>query len=131
VFQQSVQNWEVNANGTLFLEETIGIDAFGNQSVERTCWPAIMKHKPCKAPHSDYIHFTGKTKPWLLSPPDRFEIDAVTSPQHFWFHTLNLLNNKLQMSIQFEDWRKYHRPFLGLFPTQNAAANTFYALPKE
>jgi hypothetical protein len=115
----------VNSNGTLYLEKTLGFDIFAKHAVDRECWKV---KQPCKTPFSDFVHFTGKTKPWLRSPPEGFETEAKASPQHFWYHILYILNEKMQLGIDFSQWRQYHRPYLGMFPTHGTAAKTVYAL---
>jgi hypothetical protein len=131
VFKHSVQNWDVDANGKVHLEKTLGIDVFSKVSVKRECWKEVMKHNPCVAPHSDFVHFTGKAKPWFRPPPDNLgEVSEYTSPQHFWFHILKILNDKMQIGLDFKKWKANHRPYLGMFPKHNDAAHTKYASTK-
>ena len=85
-----------------------------------------MKTKPCHPPHSEFVHFTGKSKPWLNGPPDDFEESPSEErgPAHFWFHNLWILNDKLDMGLDFKNWKTGHRPLLGLFPKLTDAKKT-------
>jgi len=79
-------------------------------------------------PHSDFIHFTGKSKPWLGGPPKGFgTVSERESAGHFWFYVLGILNKKLDMNLDFDNWKTGHRPSLGLFPKQADVAKTSYA----
>jgi hypothetical protein len=124
IFRRSVQNWDQHENGTVYLEQTLDHELFKEHAVDRTCWKFKM---PCKTPFSDFVHFTGRSKPWLVSPPDGFETDADSSPSHFWYNTLYQLNEKMKLGIEFKEWRQFHRPYLGMYPTHSTAAKTSYA----
>lgn len=132
VFRDSVQNWDVDANGKVYLEQTLGLDIFDNVSVKRECWLELMKHNPCKAPHSDYIHFTGKRKPWLRPRPIYMnEVAERGSPQHYWFDILKILNHRMEMGLDFENWKWFHRPLFGMFPRYTDAAQTRYVAEND
>jgi hypothetical protein len=139
VLRNTVQNWDVDATtGYVHLEQTLDIKSVFHPVVnetgleqpvpfQRSCWKEVMAHKPCIPPHSDFVHFTGSKKPWLRGPPDNLvTVSSATSPWHFWFATLSVLNDKMQMGLDFQNWRAHHRPTLGMFPTQNEAALTTY-----
>jgi hypothetical protein len=119
-----VENWDVDRNGTLFIEQNLGMDIFKEYNFDRICWNI----RPCKTPFKDFMHFTGKSKPWLVSPPEGFETDSTTSPPHFWYNTLHVLNEKMKLGIDFSQWRQFHRPLHGLYPTHGSASKTSYAL---
>ena len=81
-----------------------------------------------KPPHSDFIHFTGTQKPWLSGPPDNFGIASEReSAKHYWFYVLEILNGKLNMRLDFNNWQKNKRPSLGLFPKHADVKKTSYA----
>lgn len=87
-----------------------------------------MMHKPCVAPHVDFVHFTGLRKPWLHGPPADWSSSSETkSPWHYWFATLSHLNDEMHMGLDMEHWRAHHRAPLGMFPTHSDAASTTYA----
>ena len=114
VMRDNIQNWGIAADGTLALLETLDFHIFDG-STTRDCWSNIMSHKPCTAPHSDYIHYAGRLKPWLV-PPQEFLAEGTTandSPNHFWYYTLQKMNGELNMGIDFENWST-KRPLLGL-----------------
>jgi hypothetical protein len=127
VFRDSIQNWDIGPNGKVHLEQTLRLDIFKDVSVKRECWRGVMKQKPCKAPHSDFVHFTGRSKPWLQKPPEGFDEVSDASPQHFWFHVLHILNDKMDMGLNFKQWKSKHRPLLGMFPQHKHVAKTNYA----
>jgi alpha-N-acetylglucosamine transferase len=139
VMRENIQNWDVGDDGKVMLESIIDLQTLNmkrstmyqhQQQEPRICWAEVMNHKPCIAPHSDFVHFTGKRKPWLQGPPPLDEIkdnNGATSAWHFWFYTLWVLNDKMQMGLDFNNWRAHHRPSLGMFPKQNDAALTKYA----
>lgn len=124
---------------------------FGNATKREYCWRGFMKTKPCHPPHSDFVHFTGKSKPWYVSisalvfvnfvfvfspkshidlrlngPPDDLEQppSEERGAAHFWFHHLWILNDKLDMGLDFKNWKTGHKPLLGLFPTLTDAKKT-------
>ena len=123
VHPNSVENWDVDRNGTLFIEQNLGMDIFKEYNFDRICW----KIRPCKTPFKDFIHFTGRSKPWLVSPPEGFETDTTTSPSHFWYNTLYVLNKKMKLGIDFSQWRQFHRPLHGLYPKHGSVSKTSYA----
>lgn len=68
---------------------------------------------------NDFVHFTGKKKPWLSGPPNDFGmVEEIESAEHFWFHVLDNLNRKLDMKLDFGNWTKDQRPSLGLVLTR-------------
>lgn len=119
-----MENWDVDRQGNPFMEQKLELDIFNDYNIDRVCW----KIRPCKTPFKDFIHFTGKSKPWLRSPPDGFETDSTSSPPHIWYNTLHVLNEKMKLGIDFSQWRQFHRPLHGLFPTHNSASKTSYAI---
>jgi hypothetical protein len=127
IFRRSIQNWDQNENGTVHLEQPLNHEIFKEYAVNRTCWKFRMR---CIAPFSDFVHFTGRSKPWLRSPPGGFETDADSSPSHLWYNTLYILNKKMKLEIEFKEWRQFHRPYHGMYPTHSTAAKTSYALSK-
>jgi hypothetical protein len=126
IFSHSVENWDVDVNGTLHLEQRLSPDIINEKSLDRDCW----SKRPCIAPFKDYIHFTGKSKPWLRSPPENFATDSTSSPPHSWYNTLYVLNDKMNLGIDFSQWRQFHRPSLGMYPTHGSASKTSYAFTK-
>jgi hypothetical protein len=124
ISKNSVENWDVDDNGTVYLESTIGLDIFNEYSMDRVCWNT----RPCKTPFKDFMHFTGRSKPWLVSPPDGFQTDPNSTPPHFWYNILYNLNEKMSLGIDFTQWRQFHRPYLGMYPTHSTASKTSYAI---
>ena len=79
-------------------------------------------------PHSDFVHFTGSKKPWLGGPPLDFGIASeLQSAKHFWFYVLEILNRKLDMKLDFKNWKDNKQPSLGLYPKHNDVNKTSYA----
>ena len=78
-------------------------------------------------PHSDFVHFTGTSKPWLAGPPKGFGIVSEReSAEHYWFYVLDILNKKLDMKLDFGNWKTKQRPSLGMYPKKESVAKTSY-----
>ena len=127
IFKHSVENWDVDGDGKLFMEQRLELSIFNDYNFDRVCWNI----RPCKTPFKDFIHFTGKSKPWLVSPPEGFETDSTSSAPHFWYNSLHVLNDKMNLGIDFSQWRQFHRPLHGLFPTHSSASKTSYAVTND
>jgi hypothetical protein len=123
IFRNYVENWDIDSNGTVYLESTVGLDIFDEYSMERVCW----SQRHCTIPFNDFIHFTGRSKPWLVSPPDKFQTESNSTSRHFWYNNLYNLNEKMNLGIDFTQWRQFHRPYLGMYPTHKTASKTSYA----
>ena len=121
LYKDSVENWEIDANGTL-VEQRLRSRLFKKYNSDRVCW----NKRHCQAPFNDFVHFTGKSKPWLRPPPTGFETNATLSPQHYWYNTLVLLNYKMALGIDFASWSQ-QRPLHGLYPTHHSASKTSYS----
>lgn len=59
-----------------------------------------------RPPYSDFVHFSGKYKPWEMR-----EFTGIITHKHqawsarnYWFHILRELNVKLKIGIDFKDW---------------------------
>jgi hypothetical protein len=126
VFRSKVENWSADTQGRVHLEETLSLDIFDGLTRKRECWKTAIRLKPCRAPHSDFVHFTGTSKPWLKGPPADYQTVFNASPDHYWFYILSILNTKLEIGLNFEKWRKGHRPELGLYPLESDAVKTSY-----
>jgi hypothetical protein len=79
--------------------------------------------KGCPPPYSDYFHFTGRGKPWFKGPPSDLSNETKTaSAEHFWWYTLTILNDQLDMGIgdQLRNWTtgNHQRPLLGMHPSK-------------
>jgi lipopolysaccharide biosynthesis glycosyltransferase len=131
-FRKTIQNWDVGPDGNVRLEKTMKIDdLMNNVHGSRKCWSNVMKYKPCVPPHSDFVHFTSRSKPWLRGPPpDLGQVDGEESAFHYWFHILSILNEKMQIGLDFSKWRVKHHPFLGMYPKQKDVVKTKYASTK-
>jgi hypothetical protein len=72
------------------------------------------------APYRDFVHFLGHNKPWKkrLPPPVHSNIDSDT-PEQYWFHMLRLLNQELDMGIDFENWTRIRTTPLGSLPKKD------------
>ncbi|CAB9505556.1 expressed unknown protein [Seminavis robusta] len=72
------------------------------------------------APYRDFVHFLGSNKPWRqhLPPPIATNIEAET-PEQYWFHMLRLLNQELDIGIDFGNWTRIKRTPLGSHPKKD------------
>ena len=121
-----VQNWHEGLGSRVQLEAKV-VAPFQNYS----CMAArIMRGEKCGAhllfnhsltnlqPHSDFVHFMGPNKPWkhdLSQEP--------ASHRQYWFCMLRTLNGKLNMGIDFTNWKKYSFVFRGKSPLHDAVAS--------
>ena len=72
-------------------------------------------------PYRDYHHFTGWGKPWRGND---------TEPHKLWFHTLQKVIGKYNLSIDIGDMR-IGKPPLGLYPTWHQMRQVREAGDKE
>ena len=110
-----IENWGLNDEGQLVLQEVLDLKASIVSGKRRQCWATTMSHKPCHAPHSDYVHFPGSAKPWLDYPTEYLAkgTKREDSPHHLWWKTLQDANRDYELGLDFEHW-KIERPLLGL-----------------
>jgi hypothetical protein len=73
----------------------------------------------CYAPYRDWVHFTGKKKPWLSDkpPPNLTAETGLTTRRMFWWYTLKQLNDEAKLGLDFDNWLVIGKPSLGFFPT--------------
>jgi hypothetical protein len=75
------------------------------------------------SPRSDFVHFTGRRKPWFHGPPANVTKETrLDSDSHLWFYQLEQLNDELDMGLNFTGWAtgKSRRPLLGMYPLYGA-----------
>jgi hypothetical protein len=76
------------------------------------------------APRSDFVHFTGRKKPWFHGPPaDLTENTRFKTASHFWFYQLEQLNDEFDLGLNFTHWnsgKSKGRPLLGMYPVYGA-----------
>jgi hypothetical protein len=125
VIRSEIQNWDMDARGNVHLNETLGLDVFDMVPTTRGCWnDSTLLFRPCRRPYTDYIHFTGRRKPWLSNPPRDFKKAPETSSAHFWFYMLDILNDKMDIGIDFKSWKRRQFAFLGARPERDDAVVT-------
>ena len=117
-YKNLVENWGASGpNGTVELELIIQ-DPFANYSK-----PRIRESDSCRKFMCDYIHFSGRGKPWLHRPPDDIIAGHPTKngdSKHLWWNTLYELNNELDIGLNFSAWNTIgQRPLLGLYAKFN------------
>lgn len=75
------------------------------------------KQKHCVNPYKSILHYTGRQKPWLAyRPPPGIETNRTDTKKYFWWWRLQVLNEKLQMGLDFNHWTKIDQPLLGFVP---------------
>lgn len=120
IMKETVQHWDVDDKGIIHLDTEEKLEkVFRGLGMKRKCWVETMKSKPCIMPHSDFVHFPSTKKPWLHSPPKAASSKnmALDSPLLFWFYALSIVNKKLDMGLDYSDWKIEHRPLLGMHPS--------------
>lgn len=113
VVRDKVMNFESVNGEKMALVGTISLDALVGMSNAHSCWETFMAHKPCKAPHSDFLNFPGSSKPWFHLPPVNYNDMPAESPIHLWYHSLSELNDQLKIGLDFQHWRHQQRPPFG------------------
>jgi hypothetical protein len=131
VFPSSIVNYGALSNGTVVRESTvkqpflnatvIGGGTSNNEYPKINCLLGSSGISDClaRAPASNFIHFTGKRKPWFHSPPHDLSNETQYKGQnHLWYYTLNRLNDELHMGLNFSHWEtgRSRRPLLGMYP---------------
>jgi hypothetical protein len=116
-----IENWSVDSNGTLRITATHD-DPFVNVSrPTKVFHHECMRwcHNGCYAPYRDWVHFTGKKKPWLSDkPPLNLTAETgLTTRRMFWWYTLKQLNDEAKLGLDFDKWLVIGKPSLGFFPT--------------
>jgi hypothetical protein len=120
-----VENWSVDSNGTLRITATLD-NPFVNvsQPVKKFYHECFRwSQKGCHAPYQDWVHFTGKHKPWLAEKPpaNLTDLTAESVPtmnrRLFWWYTLKELNDEVHLGLDFDNWLVIGKPSLGFFPT--------------
>jgi len=124
VIKNRVENWDTNVmgngeKGSLYME--ISKD---DVLVEHSCStkdPFRRGYMLAYPPYRDYHHFTGWGKPWRGND---------TEPHKLWFHTLQKVIGKYNLSIDIGDMR-IGKPPLGLYPTWHQMRQVREAGDKE
>jgi hypothetical protein len=117
-----VENWSVDSNGTLSITATYD-NPFVNVShpIKKFYHECFRwSRKGCHAPYQDWVHFTGKKKPWLaVKPPANLTAKSVPTMNRksFWWYNLKELNDEMHLGLDFENWLVIGKPSLGFFPT--------------
>ena len=107
-----VNNWAEGADGKVELKETL-LNPFVNVS-----HPRFINGGACGKFMCDFIHFSGKGKPWLTAPHHDMTQLNLKDPSSMWYNELFELNKELNMGLNFSDWKLTGiRPALGLFAT--------------
>jgi hypothetical protein len=106
-----VGNWGAGPNGTVELQETL------ENPFQQFSKPRIRVHVQCRKFMCEFVHFSGKVKPWLATPPaDISDATKNLNTVHLWFYELSKLNEELNMGLNFSNWKlKGARPPLGMY----------------
>jgi hypothetical protein len=109
VFKSKVQNWSANSDGHVRLDQTL-MHPFREYSK-----PIIIQFSACAKFMCDFLHFSGKYKPWIGKPPKEISMSVGDDDgNHLWWTFLQKVNNELKMGIDFEHFN-VGRPELGLY----------------
>jgi hypothetical protein len=111
VFFERVENWSTDTNGKPYLEQELH-DVFTNYSK-----PLIQVYFACTKFMCDFIHFTGRGKPWLSQPPDDVsESTQLRDGKHLWWYSLHQVNAELNLGLDLQNWVSLGQPTLGMYP---------------
>ena len=105
-------DYGLHENGTVVLESS------RRGLLKEHSKPRAEMKGPCGKYRCDFAHFTGRGKPWFSGPPANLRTmsynESLESPEKLFFYTLRQLNDDLSMGIDFDDWKSFGRPNLGL-----------------
>jgi lipopolysaccharide biosynthesis glycosyltransferase len=75
------------------------------------------KQRHCVNPYKSIVHYTGRSKPWLAdTPPANIGINNTAIKKTYWWYRLSLLNDELDLGLDFDHWTKIDNPTLGFVP---------------
>lgn len=112
VFENYVENWSALDNGTVYMESRLD-KPFTNYSK-----PRLRVYIMCHKFICDVMHFTGSKKPWLRRPPGDLSLDSKDSdPLHIWWWTLQTIDKRIGMKLDYENWKRWQEPPLGNYAT--------------
>jgi hypothetical protein len=103
VYEYAVENWSEAANGTVQKEQTLE-KPFGTYSK-----PLFRNWGACRKFMCDFVHFSGKEKPWLKRPPrdqplEKIIRDGRGDGPALWWHQLRRIDKDLDLGIDFDNW---------------------------
>jgi hypothetical protein len=108
-------------------------------------WCGGGNKTPCRAPLTDFVHFTGRSESWLLSrlPDDYYSWrnnknsnnssgrSTKTTAAGYWYRELDRLNHELRLGLDMDEFsngrEKGRLPFSGLFPLHVSAAKAYHS----
>jgi hypothetical protein len=110
VFKSKVQNWSASGDdGPVRLEQTL-VDPFRLYSK-----PIVQQFGACAKFMCDFLHFSGKHKPWIGKPPSDLSVATERiDGNHLWWSSLQKVSNELQMGLDFDNF-KIGLPEFGLY----------------
>ena len=112
IFDKKVENWGSHANGTVTMDQEL------KNPLKDYSKPLVYQYAECKKFMCDFLHHSGKHKPWLGKPPKIITHDnRLESGIHLWWHTLMEIDRDLGMGLDFENWQAGQRPALGFYAT--------------
>ena len=116
VIGESIENWSPGPEGKPVLTTTMHRPLDNYTSPEPAAYKNKCDKKPsqwiCAAPHRDYAHFMGGTKPWQkkgLPRLDVFSSSDLDAAYRLWFRTLEELNGQLGMGLNLTDLERWQR----------------------
>ena len=66
----------------------------------------------------DIMHFSGPKKPWLRRPPKDVSDKTVEKDVvHLWWHTLQKVDKKIGLKLDYVYWKPWQQPPLGGYAT--------------
>lgn len=100
------------------------------------CFKSTAKYNSfeCHPPYRDYVHFTGRRKPWQ-NPLDKRWLQKnrvmKKGASQFWFRTLQTVNEQLSMGLDIAGWNEKYLPTmrqspLGYMPSHTDNTNRIF-----
>lgn len=109
VFKSRVENWSADPEGHVVMKQNL------DQPFRSYSKPVVKQFSACAKFMCDFIHFSGKSKPWIGQPPkDMSELTQLKDGNHVWWSFLAKVNKELSMGLDFDNF-KVGRPELGLY----------------
>ena len=113
-YDNKVENWSAGKDGRVQLEATLEKPFEGRSKL------LVKLYGACRKFMCDYLHFTGRGKPWMSNQGPPPNLSKTTIPEkdgtEIWWYFLKLVDKEQTMGIDFDKWTVY-RPSLGLHAT--------------
>ena len=116
--KRSIEDWGVAESGNLELQSQRSLSkTLSPYSRQFDCWKGTLRRAACEPPFSDFVHFTGRGKPWLHEIPANLSLDTANeTASNYWYFALTEVNHQFKLGLNLSSWEGMEKPLLGLYP---------------